>query len=116
VPTLRVEGSQLVVELHGWERVWALRGSIRVDLGRATRCGRVPTSSAGLRWRVAGTSLPGVIRAGTFWGRRGWEFWYSRFLPESLVIEFEEGAPWARLVLDVDDAASWERRLALPPP
>jgi len=61
-----VTTDQLVVTLHGWDRVWALERRIAVPLGAVRGATADPGMSrepAGIR--APGTHLPRVITAGT---------------------------------------------------
>lgn len=60
--------------------------------------------------RAPGTSLPGVLKAGTYRRRRGKEFWYARGRRDVLVLELE-GHPYRRVVLTPDDAFGWAEKL-----
>lgn len=64
-----------------------------------------------LRLRAPGTTLPFVLRAGTFYGTRGREFWYAPARRVCLQLAVAEG-PYRHLVLAVDAPENWARRLA----
>jgi hypothetical protein len=55
--------------------------------------------------RLPGTEIPGFIRAGSFGRGPTREFWDVRRGESVLVIQTTAAAPYARLVLEVDDPA-----------
>jgi len=89
-----------------------LRPTIRIPLRhiRAVRTELPPRR--GIEWRIPGTAVPGLIQAGTYYSKRGKEFWYMtrarRATP--LVLELE-GEPYDRIVLGVPDNRAWAERL-----
>ena len=103
---IEVSSDALAVRLEGWERVWALRRRIEVPVAQV-RGARVDPEAAraprGLR--APGTYLPRVITAGTFWRRRGRDFWSVRDPTKAVVIDLG-GGPYARLIVQVADAAA----------
>jgi hypothetical protein len=64
-----------------------------------------------LRLRAPGTALPFVVRAGTFYGKRGREFWYAPARRACLQVEVAEG-PYRHLVLAVEAPEEWALRLS----
>jgi len=76
---LELSGDELTVALEGWERVWALRRRLvipREKIVHAEWHGAPFTLRATLR--LAGTGLPGVLAAGTFYGQGMKQFFYLR--------------------------------------
>lgn len=106
-----VTTDQLVVTLHGWDRIWALKKRIAVPLSAVRGATADPGMSrepAGIR--APGTHLPRVITAGTYF--RGGErvFWNLRASLEPVVVELA-GQRYARLVLGVPDARATAERI-----
>jgi hypothetical protein len=70
---------ELTVALQGWERVWALRRRLIIPRRKIVHAEwhsgpyELHTSL-----RLAGTALPGVIAAGTFYGQGMKQFLYLR--------------------------------------
>ena len=67
-----IEGGDLVVRMEGWDRVLALKSEMRVPLAHVRAVQARPADAAERLGRLfvgfkAGTSLPGVIRAGSFY-------------------------------------------------
>ena len=99
-----IEGGDLLVTLRGLDRVLAMKGSLRFPLARVRG---VAVSDRKLvphtGFRLPGTSLPGVIRAGSYGTGAARDFWLVRRAAEVLVIELEPGQPYRRLILELDD-------------
>ena len=102
----------LTVHLRGWDAVWALRRRIDVPLSRVRGARHDPAAARAPRGlRAPGTYLPRVITAGTFWRRRGRDFWSVRDPAKAVVVDLTDGSPYARLIVQVDDPAGTVERI-----
>ena len=100
---VRVEGAELVVEIEGINRVWALKSRITIPLGHVRGATLDPGIVRDFRGiRTAGTYVPGVIVAGTFRVAGERTFWDVRDAQKAVVIELDDDA-YARLVVEVAD-------------
>ena len=108
---LNLDDGALTLTLEGMERIWSLRRTIRVPLSELgeTRIG--PPTWGFLDIRAPGTFLPWVLRAGTYYTRRGKEFWYARHGKDALTIELLRPKGYRRLVLTPPDASAWKQQL-----
>jgi len=69
----------LAVALQGWERVWALRRRLIIPRGKIVHAEwRAGPFEIHASLRLAGTGLPGVLTAGTFYGQGMKQFLYLR--------------------------------------
>jgi len=104
---MRVNDDQLLVRFGGWDTLWTLRREVRVPLSQIRKVTVRQIGALRLRWwwRLRGTDLPGVIRAGSFMARGGRELWDVRQGAVVLDIELAESAPFRRIVLEVPDPA-----------
>lgn len=106
----------LVVRLTGWDRLWALSAGVDVPL-RSVVAARpmsrrdARTLASGLR--LPGTSLPGVIQAGSYrsLSGQGWSLWSVRRAGTVLVIDLQN-QPYRHLVLEVDDPVAMAAEIA----
>ena len=115
-PQLYVEpdGEDLVVRFHGWDRLWTLRRQTRIRTADLTEVGTVPVAAlhpSAWSWRLRGTMIPGVIRAGSFIDTHGRELWDVRATGDALLIELGPDAPYRRMVLQVPAPAETASRL-----
>ena len=110
---LSVERGDLVLEIRGWSKLWALKKQLRVPLAEIRAVRRDPQAAKGWwkGWRMPGTHIPGVITAGTFYRRTGREFWDVRSGSKAVTIELDRGK-YRRVVVDVADPESAIRRIA----
>ena len=116
MPHLHVEpdGGDLVVRFGGWDRLSTLRRQARVRTADLTEVGTVPVAAlhpSAWSWRLRGTMIPGVIRAGSFIDTHGRELWDVRATGDALLVELGPDAPYRRMVLQVPDPAETARRL-----
>jgi hypothetical protein len=76
---LELSGDALTIAFEGWERVWALRRRLIIPRGKIVHAqwhAEPFKIHAGLR--LAGTAVPGVLAAGTFFGQGVKQFLYLR--------------------------------------
>ena len=109
--SLLVEGDALRVHLSPLDKVVCFRGDLVVPLSqvasvRAVRSAEVPRTG----FRLPGTSLPGVTRAGSYGTGDQRDLWDVRRGESLLVLELR-GAAYRRVVLEVPDPAAEARRL-----
>jgi hypothetical protein len=105
VPTLAIEGLELVVHLSPVEKLAALRGDVRFPLSSVTDVVVEPNVWDALRGiRAPGTGVPYVLA----YGRRRWLGGSDLALVRGgkrpgLRVDFDHDAPFARLVATVAD-------------
>jgi hypothetical protein len=110
---LALEADRFVLTLEGGERVWAVKlGPLSIPKAHVVRAEAALPPITWKELRAPGTFLPGVIKAGTYYTARGKEFWYVvRSRKNSpLTIELQDET-YRRIVLTIDDAASWAERI-----
>lgn len=110
--SVRVIDDRLVVRLRPLEKLMALRGDLSIPLGEVRRARAVPDGFAELRGlRAPGTGLPGRLAFGT-WRRRGAkDFVALRGRRPAVVLEFDAGSRYSRVLLTVDDGDALVRTL-----
>jgi hypothetical protein len=104
---LRIDSRAVVIELRGWSALWSFRRRIVIPLETIREVEPADRSLTRAGWkmlRAAGTFVPGVIIAGTYFGRDGRSFWYVRDFRRAVRIECE-GGPYRRVVVEVDSIA-----------
>lgn len=105
-----MEQGFLHITLEWWERILSVHGSMKIPVSHISS---VHTSLPQPTWkeiRCPGTFLPGVIKAGTYYTKRGKEFWCVVRGKDALRIEMSNEG-FSRLVLGITDGASWKDRI-----
>jgi hypothetical protein len=100
---IRIEGDDLVVEIEGLDKLWALKSRLVIPLANV----RGATADAGATkepkgLRAPGTHVPGVLVAGTFHVDGERVFWDVHDATKAVVIELADQR-YARLIVQVAD-------------
>jgi hypothetical protein len=117
VGTIRIEGDDLIFELHGVDQILAIKRSISVPLAHVTS-----VSTDAVPWKAfqqlkaGGTSLPGVIKDGRFVDQNGMMF-FEMHHPDKCITVNLDHETYKQIVFEVDDkeAAAQMIRGVLPP-
>lgn len=91
-------------EVEGWDKLWALRSQLEIPLAHIREVRADPEPARGW-WhgiRLAGTQLPGVITAGSFYWSDGAVF-YDVHDPENTIVLELDHEHYARLVMEVEN-------------
>ena len=101
--TLRIEGSELQIELSTLEKLGALSRGVRVPLSSVSsvRVSQKPWRE--LRGLRVGTAVPFVVLLGRMYYRGGADFVAMYGNRPTAIVELRDGAPFKRLF--VTDAA-----------
>jgi hypothetical protein len=100
-----IDGSALIVEIEGWDKLWALKSRLTIPLANvrgATADPGITHEFKGLK--VAGAQVPGVITAGSFRQEGERVFWDVHNPARAVVIELADER-FARLVIEVPEPA-----------
>jgi hypothetical protein len=101
---LSVEGDSAVFEVQGWDQLWSLRSRLEIPLAHITGAHWDPEPAMG--WfqglKLAGTDVPNLFRAGTFYQDGGLVFWDVSHPERTVVIDLEHER-YKRLVVEVAD-------------
>jgi hypothetical protein len=100
--TVSVGRDVIRITLHGWERVWAMKGGVTIPLAHVRSVAIAPPGLRPRGMRTPGTYLPGVITAGTWRWRGVKELWSVRHKNKALALELS-GDDYTRVVVEVDD-------------
>ncbi|MGW3231125.1 hypothetical protein [Kitasatospora sp. NPDC001095] len=98
-----VDGGNLIVEIEGLDKLWALKSRLTIPLAHV----RGATEDPGIAkepkgTRAPGTHVPGVVTAGTFHVDGERIFWDVRDPAKAVVIQLADER-YARLVIQVSD-------------
>ena len=107
---LSIEEDKLQIKMNPLERVLCFRGYLRVPLDHITQ-----VSAKRLGWhsgqiRAPGTHIPFLLKAGTYYGKQGKEFWWVMVGKPSLIIELKDW-DYNRIVLSSGNNETWARRI-----
>ena len=111
---VQVEGERLTVRFHGWQAPLGVFWKSTVPLSSISRVQTMSAEEArtqsGRQVKLAGTRIPGIVKAGTFgWGEHK-QLWSWHRQNEVLVVDLK-GERYERLVLDVEDPESVATRI-----
>ncbi len=97
-------GGALVVHVKGWDKVWALKSELSIPIHHVVRA--EPAGDEARQWwkgwRMPGTSIPGVITAGTFLKDGARVFWDVHDADRAIAIHLRDDQ-YNELIVEVDD-------------
>jgi hypothetical protein len=102
--SVSIEGDRVRFEVEGWDKLWSLKSQLEIPLSHVIEA-RVDPEPARGWWhglKLPGTSLPGVITAGTFYQSDGAVFFDVHDPERTIVVELEH-EHYRRLVLEVEN-------------
>jgi hypothetical protein len=101
VTTVSTSDDKLVVEIKGWDQVWAMKRRLEISLDHVTGI-RAATDEVPRGVRIPGTHVPGVIAAGTFYDMGEKVFWAVHDSERAIAIDLHD-EDYSMLVLEVAD-------------
>src|SRR5690348_11259536 len=92
--SISITPDQIFLEVKGSHKLWALKSSLDVPFEhvKAVRADPKPAMGWFQGWKIAGTDLPNIFRAGMFWQEGDKVFWDVRHPKKTIVIELEDEA------------------------
>jgi hypothetical protein len=105
-------GATLHLHVEGMDKVWALKSELSIPLQHITsvRTDEEVTKQWYHGLRLPGTSLPGVITAGTFY-RDGKRIFWDIHRPERAVVITLADEAYNELVIEVEDPEAFVANL-----
>ncbi len=101
---LSVSDGKLIVEVKGWDKLWSLRSHLAIPVVDVVRVYADPEIAQ--HWwkglRLAGTHVPGIIAAGTFYQHGDWVFWDVHNPEKAVVVELRHER-YAKLIVEVEN-------------
>lgn len=104
--TIRIDGDNLVFEIHGVDVILAIRRTISIPLKHV-----VSVSTDRVPWqpfqqlKIAGTSLPGVIKDGIFLSNDGFLF-FEMHDPDKCITISLNNEKFKKIIFEVQDKES----------
>lgn len=104
--TVKIEGKNLVFEVHGIDVILSLKRSITIPLEHITSAStdKVPWEPF-QQLRVAGTSIPGVIKDGLYLSNEGFLF-FEMHNPDKCITVSLNSEKYKKIIFEVEDKES----------
>jgi len=104
VVEIRVEGDRAVFEVQGWDQLWSLRSRLEIPLAhiRGAHWDAQPAMGWFQGLKLAGTDVPNLFRAGTFYQDGGLVFWDVLHPERTIAVDLVHER-YHRLVIEVAD-------------
>ena len=97
----------VLFEVQGWDKVWSLRSQLTIPLAHINDAYVDPEPAMG--WfdglQIAGTAVPQIFRAGTFYQEGEWVFWDVHEPEKTIVIELEH-EKYKKLIIEVTNPSA----------
>ena len=101
---IQIEGDKAVFEVEGWDKMWAVKSRVEIPLARIKGAHTDPHPAMG--WfdglKLAGTGLPNIFKAGTFYQQGGLIFWDVSHPEKTIVVELDH-EHYSKLIVEVAD-------------
>ena len=105
-------GDEAIFDVEGWDKMWSLRSRLKIPLAHIKDAHHDPQPAMG--WfdalKLAGTSIPHIFRAGSFYQQGDLVFWDVHHPEKTIVIDLEH-EHFAKLIIEVADPEGAVQRL-----
>lgn len=98
-------GDNFIFEVRGMHKVWALKSQLSIPQNHVIAAKKYEGQYWNLGLRFPGTYLPGVITAGTFYGKDGTIFCDVSNKENAIEIELHD-EKFNKLIIEVEDVTS----------
>ena len=101
---IELSPTHLMIHVAGADKFFALKSQLAIPLVHVVKAEVDPTPARRYwkGWRLPGTSVPGVLTAGSFYQHGEWTFWDVRD-PEKTIVVHLAHEHYKGLVVEVDD-------------
>jgi len=101
-----VSDNKLVIEMQGWDKLWALKSRLEIPIEhiKAVRADPEIAKRGRRGIRMLGTYVPGVITAGSF-RQDGDRIFWNVHRPENVIVIELHDEPYAKLIIEVLEPA-----------
>lgn len=105
---LSLNDNKLIIDLEWYEQLWAftLTQRLEIPLDHIDRATTEEPQSDWAEIRSPGTFVPGLIKAGTYYSKRGREFWYVTRDRDYLTLDLNHES-YRRIVLTLPQSETW---------
>lgn len=102
--SVSINGDKVTFEVQGWDKLWSLRSQLEIPLSHVRGAYIDPEPALG--WfqglKLAGTDLPNIFRAGTFYQQGELVFWDVHNPEKTMVIELDHER-YGKLIIEVEN-------------
>ena len=101
---IRIDEDKAIFEVQGWDKLWSLRSQLEIPLShiRGAYLDQEPAMGWFQGLMLAGTNLPNIFRAGTFYQQGELVFWDVHNPEKTIVIEMEH-EKYRKLIIEVEN-------------
>ena len=103
--------NELRISFSITKKILSMKGSFTIPLNHIVR---VTTQMPKPTWKeikAPGTSIPGLIKAGTYYTDKGKEFWYVTKGKKILNLELKNES-YKRIILGLDSNVKWAKKIS----
>lgn len=103
--TIKIDGDKALFEVQGWDKLWSLRSRLEIPLShiKGARIDPAPAMGWFQGLKLAGTDVPNMFRAGTFYQQGELVFWDVHEPKNTIVIDLDHER-YKKLIIEVADA------------
>ena len=110
--TITIDGDKATFEVQGWDKLWSLRSRLEIPLSHIKGAHIDPAPAMG--WfqglKLAGTDLPNIFRAGTFYQQGELMFWDVHEPKNTIAIELNHER-YKKLIIEVKNPEQEIKRI-----
>jgi hypothetical protein len=110
--SVSITGDRVVFDVHGLDRLWALRSRLELPLAHILSV-EANAEQVGRWWhgfKVMGTDVPGLLAAGSFYYQGELVFWDVHDPANAIILSLDHER-YKKLIVEVDDPAGTIERL-----
>ena len=97
-----ITGGKLIIDVQGLHKIWALKSRLEIPVEHISSVrGGADERVKGIR--LPGTSIPGLITAGTYYEPGGKRVFWDVHHPEKAIVIDLHDERYSQLVVEVDD-------------
>src|SRR5258708_9409599 len=115
VVDVTVASDRVVFAIEGWDKLWSLRSRLEIPLAHITGA-EANTDQVNQWWpglKVAGTGVPGLFAAGTFYYHGELVFWDVRHPAQTIIVSLDHER-YRKLIIEVKDPGAVVAQLQTP--
>ena len=105
--SISIVGDALALEVNGLDKLWSLRSRLEIPLAhiQSVRTARDEAQKWFHGLKLAGSNVPGLLTAGTFYQDGGLIFWDVHDPTKAIAIDLSNER-YHRLIVEVEDPAA----------